>query len=122
MSATPGFDLGLMKRSSAAASPLQVQYLSTHLRHALTPQYTAFCLLSGQRETSSASPEVQVHTHTYSDTHLEFHLLCLLGVDSHDSLVVPECVSAVFLLCGHVSLQSLQHALWLEGRSKDRMG
>ena len=54
---------------------------------------------------------------TLSDTHLEFHLLSLLGVDSHNVLVMPECVSAVLLLCSHVSLQSLQHALRLEDKS-----
>lgn len=54
--------------------------------------------------------------HALSDTHLEFHLLSLLGVDSHNMLVVSECVSAVLLLCCHVSLQSLQHTLWLEDR------
>lgn len=57
---------------------------------------------------------------TLSDTHLEFHLLGLLGVDSHNVLVMPECVSAVLLLCGHVSLQSLQHALRLEGKVVER--
>lgn len=54
--------------------------------------------------------------HTHSDTHLEFHLLSLLGVDSHNMLVMPQCVSAVLLLCSHVSLKSLQHTLRLEDK------
>ena len=54
-----------------------------------------------------------------SDTHLEFHLLSLLGVNSYNMLVVPECVSAVLLLRGHVSLQSLQHALRLEDKEME---
>lgn len=55
-------------------------------------------------------PQTDFQTHT----HLEFHLLSLLRVDGHDVLIVPEGVSAVLLLGGHVSLQSLQHALRLE--------
>lgn len=47
--------------------------------------------------------------------HLEFHLLSFLGVDGLDVLVVPQRVSAVLLLGGHVTLQSLQHPLRLGG-------
>lgn len=52
--------------------------------------------------------------HTLSHTHLEFHLLGLLGVNCHNMLVMSQCVSAVLLLCSHVALQRLQHTLWLE--------
>lgn len=52
--------------------------------------------------------------HKLSDTHLEFHLLSLLGVNGHNMLVMPQRVSAVLLLCSHVALQCLQHTLWLE--------
>lgn len=47
-------------------------------------------------------------------SHLEFHLLSFLRVDSHNVLVVPQSVSAVLLLCSHVAFQSLQHALRLD--------
>lgn len=66
-----------------------------------------YVFLTGRKQAVLASS-------TLSDTHLEFHLLSLLGVDGHDVLIVPEGVSAVLLLGGHVSLQSLQHALRLE--------
>lgn len=75
-----------------------------------------FTNLSLARTNSSAHNVLYV-SHTY----LEFHLLSLLGVDSHNMLVMPECVSAVLLLCGHVSLQSLQHALWLEDKIGERI-
>lgn len=55
-------------------------------------------------------------------SHLEFHLLGLLGVNGHDVLVMRERVSAVLLLYRHVTLQGLQHALRLQeevGRRTD---
>lgn len=88
-----------------------------------------FCTFHGQQKQASLSSKAQVcaksiseanTSHTLRHTHLEFHLLSLLGVDSHNMLVVPECVPAVLLLCGHVSLQSLQHALWLEDKVEER--
>lgn len=64
-----------------------------------------------------STDESEKHTRTH--THLEFHLLSLLGVNSHNMLVVSECVSAVLLLCSHVSLQGLQHPLGLEGEVEE---
>lgn len=55
-------------------------------------------------------------------SHLEFHLLGLLGVNGHNMLVMRERVSAVLLLDRHVPLQGLQHVLRLQeqGRTEDR--
>lgn len=60
-------------------------------------------------------------THKLSDTHLEFHLLSLLGVDGHDMLVMRERVSAVLLLGSHVALQGLQHTLRLDHPVEERI-
>lgn len=83
-------------------------FLGQQKRRLASPKHVCVCVKAFQKRTS----------HTLSDTHLEFHLLGLLGVDSHNMLVMPECVSAVLLLCGHVSLQSLQHALRLEDKGR----
>lgn len=53
-------------------------------------------------------------------SHLEFHLLGLLGVNGHNMLVMRECVSAVLLLDCHVSLQGLQHVLRLQDKVGQR--
>lgn len=53
-------------------------------------------------------------------SHLEFHLLSLLGVNGHNMLVMRERVSAVLLLNCHVSLQGLQHVLRLQDKVGQR--
>lgn len=63
--------------------------------------------------------KAKMHAKVHAHTHLEFHLLSLLGVNGHNVLVVSECVSAVLLLCSHVSLQGLQHPLGLEGKVEE---
>lgn len=105
-----------MKRRLGAASPLWVQ----------SQLFSTQCSVrfSVSRKRSPRVSKAQACAESISSsrnlTHLEFHLLSLLRVDSHDVLVMPECMSAVLLLCGHVPLQSLQHALRLEEEVKER--
>lgn len=79
-----------------------------------------FSTFYGQQKGAS-DPKSTDEKH-FRHTHLEFHLLGLLGVDSYNMLVVPESVSAVLLLRGHVSLQSLQHTLRLEDKVEEMPG
>lgn len=112
----------MYKKKSKTLHLCWVQYL-----YYICSKQHSDCEMVSKREAASQKHRCLRKTyskqipHTLSDTHLEFHLLSLLGVNSHNMLVMPERMSAVLLLCSHVTFQSLQHAIWLEAKVKQRI-